>query len=108
MRIPRLAVLAFVLASTAHAEDARVTPITLTAAEKAAAATITPALLRAHVRFLSDDLLEGRGPATRGDRIAQRYIATQMEAIGLEGGAADGRSPSRPRRATTRTAVVRR
>jgi hypothetical protein len=65
-------------------------PVTLTPAEKAAAARITPELLRSHVRFLSDDLLEGRGPATRGDRLAQRYIATQMEALGLQPGAPDG------------------
>ncbi|HEY7508913.1 MAG TPA: M28 family peptidase [Vicinamibacteria bacterium] len=65
-------------------------PVTLTAAEKQAAAEITPALLRGHVRFLSDDLLEGRGPATRGDRLAQLYIATQMEALGLQPGAPDG------------------
>jgi Zn-dependent M28 family amino/carboxypeptidase len=65
-------------------------PVTLTPAEKEAAAQITPELLRAHVRFLSDDLLEGRGPATRGDQLAQRYIATQMEALGLQPGAPDG------------------
>ena len=65
-------------------------PVTLSPAEKAAAAQITPALLRGHVRFLADDLLEGRGPATRGDRLAQRYIAAQMEALGLEPGAPDG------------------
>jgi Zn-dependent M28 family amino/carboxypeptidase len=65
-------------------------PVALTPAEKMAAAQITPELLRAHVRFLSDDLLEGRGPATRGDRLAQRYIATQMEALGLQPGAPDG------------------
>lgn len=65
-------------------------PVTLTPAEKAAGAQITPELLRSHVRFLSDDLLEGRGPATRGDRVAQLYIATQMEALGLQPGAPDG------------------
>jgi Zn-dependent M28 family amino/carboxypeptidase len=65
-------------------------PVTLTPAEKAAAARITPELLRSHVRFLSDDLLEGRGPATRGDQLTQRYIATQMEALGLQPGASDG------------------
>ena len=80
--------LTLVLASSAHAQGAR--PITLTPAEKAAAAAITPALLRAHVRFLADDLLEGRGPASRGDTLAQRYIASQMEALGLEGGAPGG------------------
>ena len=52
--------------------------------EKAAARQIDAALLRSHVRFLADDLLEGRGPATRGDRLAQRYVATQMEGLGLE------------------------
>jgi len=65
-------------------------PVTLTPAEKAASGQITPELLRSHVRFLSDDLLEGRGPATRGDRLAQLYIATQMEALGLQPGAPDG------------------
>ncbi|HET9315539.1 MAG TPA: M28 family metallopeptidase [Vicinamibacteria bacterium] len=58
--------------------------VTITPAEKAAAKAITPARLLAHTRFLADDLLEGRGPATRGDRLAQAYIATQLEGMGLE------------------------
>src|ERR1051325_2057098 len=40
--------------------------------------------IRAHVKFLSSDLLEGRGPGTRGDALAQSYIATQFESYGLE------------------------
>jgi Zn-dependent M28 family amino/carboxypeptidase len=56
----------------------------------AAAPGITAERLRAHVRFLADDLLEGRGPATRGDALAQKYIAAQMEAAGLLPGAPDG------------------
>ncbi|HND20217.1 MAG TPA: M20/M25/M40 family metallo-hydrolase [Acidobacteriota bacterium] len=40
--------------------------------------------LRAHVRFLADDLLEGRGPGTRGAELAARYIASQFETYGLE------------------------
>jgi Zn-dependent M28 family amino/carboxypeptidase len=64
-----------------------VRPAWVSPAERAAAETITPELIRAHVRYLSHDLLEGRGPATRGDRLAQTYIATQMEALGLEPGA---------------------
>lgn len=59
-------------------------PATITPAEKAAAGAITPQRLLAHIRYLADDLLEGRGPATRGDRLAQAYIATQMEGMGLE------------------------
>ncbi|MEO8216527.1 MAG: M28 family peptidase [Acidobacteriota bacterium] len=39
--------------------------------------------IRAHTRFLADDLLEGRGPGTRGDKIAEQYIATQFMAMGL-------------------------
>src|SRR5262245_64692910 len=67
-----------------------VRPAFVSPAEKAAAETIKPELLRAHVRFLSHDLLEGRGPATRGDRLAQTYIAAQMEALGLEPAAPGG------------------
>ena len=65
-------------------------PVMLTAPERAAARTITADLLRGHIRFLSSDLLGGRGPATTGDRLAQQYIAAQMEAIGLEPGAPGG------------------
>ncbi len=44
----------------------------------------------AHVRFLADDLLEGRAVTTRGERCAGDYIAAQFRAIGLEPAAADG------------------
>ena len=44
---------------------------------------ITADAIRAHVRFLASDLLEGRGPGTRGDALAQSYIAAQLEALGL-------------------------
>jgi Zn-dependent M28 family amino/carboxypeptidase len=40
--------------------------------------------IAAHVKFLADDLLEGRAPATRGGDLAARYIATQYELLGLE------------------------
>lgn len=46
--------------------------------------------IRAHIRFLSDDLLEGRGTGARGGEIAANYIAAQMEALGLEGAGANG------------------
>lgn len=51
---------------------------------------ITESLLRAHIRFLSHDLLEGRGPGSRGDQLAQLYIATQLESLGLKPAARDG------------------
>jgi Zn-dependent M28 family amino/carboxypeptidase len=40
--------------------------------------------IRAHVRFLADDLLEGRGTGTRGGDIAANYIATQFALDGLK------------------------
>ncbi|MGA8807285.1 MAG: M28 family peptidase [Thermoanaerobaculia bacterium] len=40
--------------------------------------------MAAHDQFLASDLLEGRGPGTRGDEIAQQYIAAQFEAYGLQ------------------------
>jgi hypothetical protein len=46
--------------------------------------------LRANIRFLADDLLEGRGTGTRGQEIAARYVAAQFEAFGLEPGGAKG------------------
>src|SRR5438445_612898 len=48
------------------------------------------AAMDAHLKYLADDLLEGRAPATRGGRLAVRYVAAQFEAMGLEPGAADG------------------
>jgi hypothetical protein len=45
---------------------------------------IRPELIRAHMRFLADDLLEGRGTGARGHRLAALYAATQFEGLGLE------------------------
>ena len=50
----------------------------------AAESSITASHIAAHVRFLSDDLLEGRGVATRGEKLATAYIATQFSLLGLE------------------------
>ncbi|HEY0003575.1 MAG TPA: M28 family peptidase [Pyrinomonadaceae bacterium] len=47
-------------------------------------------MLRAHIRFLSDDLLEGRGTGARGGELAARYIAAQFEALGLKGAGPKG------------------
>src|ERR1700736_3122944 len=46
--------------------------------------------IRAHVRFLSHDLLEGRGTGQRGGDIAAEYIATQFALYGLKPGAENG------------------
>jgi Zn-dependent M28 family amino/carboxypeptidase len=40
--------------------------------------------IRAHVKFLASDLLEGRGTGQRGGDIAAEYIATQFSLYGLK------------------------
>ena len=40
--------------------------------------------MRAHVRFLASDLLEGRGVGTRGGDLATEYIASQFAAVGAK------------------------
>jgi hypothetical protein len=50
----------------------------------AALASIKPAAIRAEMRFLADDLLEGRGTGARGHLLAAHYLASQFEAMGLE------------------------
>ena len=49
----------------------------------AAEASIDAERIRAHDRFLSDDLLEGRAPGLRGGELAAKYIATQFALDGL-------------------------
>src|ERR1700684_4332908 len=46
--------------------------------------TIDPEHIRWHVRFLSHDLLEGRGTGQRGGDIAAEYIGTQFAEYGLK------------------------
>ena len=45
---------------------------------------ITADGLRAHMAFLSDDLLEGRGTGTRGYQLAANYVRAQFEEMGLK------------------------
>ncbi len=40
--------------------------------------------IRAHVKFLASDLLEGRGTGQRGGDVAAEYIATQFQLLGLK------------------------
>ena len=58
--------------------------IMVIAASCLTAQDIVPEHIRAHVKFLSSDLLEGRGPGTRGGDLASEYIATQFALAGLK------------------------
>ena len=59
-------------------------------AAEAATLEITADLMRGYVRELSDDKYEGRGPGSRGDVAARKYLIEELEKLGLEPGAADG------------------
>jgi len=87
--IARIAVNGWVLVIALGASAAAAS-VQLTPAEKSAAQTINADTLRAHIRFLASDLLEGRGPATRGDQLAELYVASQMESLGLKPGGSGG------------------
>jgi len=52
-------------------------------AHAADAPKIDPAKLSAHIKVLSSDAFEGRGPGTAGETKAVGYIVDQMKAIGL-------------------------
>jgi Zn-dependent M28 family amino/carboxypeptidase len=52
------------------------------AVEQVARSYVTRAALEAPIRFLSSDLLEGRGPATRGDQLTRLYLQTRLEGMG--------------------------
>src|ERR1700745_2888284 len=59
-------------------------------AARNAADSIDSERIRAHVRFLASDLLEGRGPGTRGGQLAAEYIATQFALSGVRPAGEDG------------------
>jgi Zn-dependent M28 family amino/carboxypeptidase len=48
--------------------------------------TVDPARLSQHVKTLSSDAFEGRGPATPGEQKTVAYIVEQMKAAGLQPG----------------------
>jgi hypothetical protein len=49
-----------------------------------AMAAVRPEAIRGDMRFLADDLLEGRGTGTRGYEVAAKYMAAQFEQMGLQ------------------------
>src|SRR5687768_9852101 len=75
-----LAVLAVFAVSTIAQEAARVEA---PAPVQAAFGDFSADAIRADTRFLSSDLLEGRGPGTRGDALTTSYLAARLESIGL-------------------------
>ena len=77
-------VLSSLLFAAPKSKKSALTAARLPAPAFAAMQTIDPERIRAHVRFLADDLLEGRGTGQRGGDIAAQYIATQFGLYGLK------------------------
>ncbi len=75
-----VALLTFSLAAAAQAPRSGALPPAAAQAMK----SIDAWKIRAHVRFLSHDLLEGRGTGQRGGDLAAEYIATQFALYGLK------------------------
>ncbi|HLL54652.1 MAG TPA: M28 family peptidase, partial [Myxococcaceae bacterium] len=60
------------------------------APEQKAARVLTAPLVAEHIRVLASDEYEGRGPGTRGDELARKYIAEQFHKLGLKPAAPGG------------------
>src|SRR6267143_4967524 len=75
----------YVGAQASRTEARRATP-SEAAANKPEPASVhmDPEKIRAHVKFLASDLLEGRGTGQRGGDIAAEYLGTQFELAGLQ------------------------
>ncbi|HXM95179.1 MAG TPA: M28 family peptidase [Candidatus Dormibacteraeota bacterium] len=80
------AVLAWNLGRTrlVSAEAATPEALTMQSVDGQTMESIDAEKIRAHVKFLSSDLLEGRGTGQRGGDIAAEYIATQFALYGLK------------------------
>jgi Zn-dependent M28 family amino/carboxypeptidase len=87
----RLSVFAVTAAAAAIAAAQPAAPGSVPqAVDRVARAFITQGALEAPIRFLASDLLEGRGPASRGDELARLYLQTQLEGMGYQPAFANG------------------
>src|SRR4051812_22922634 len=77
-------------AKRAPANASIVAPPGMPAGVASAMNAIDSERIRAQVKFLSDDLLEGRGTGQRGGDVAARYLAAQFELYGLKPAADNG------------------
>jgi len=76
MRLSSFALLAALVPAVAAAQAKTI----------ASSGPITATQIDGDLRFLSSDLLEGRAPATRADKLTTEYIAAQLRSAGVEPG----------------------
>jgi Zn-dependent M28 family amino/carboxypeptidase len=81
---------ALVFAIAALAIGATTPSTEMPAAVKTAMSLFRADAVAAHDKFLSSDLLEGRGPGMRGDAITEEYIASEFQSYGLKPGGENG------------------
>ena len=72
------------------ADEPETLPAPAASTEAIAEASITADTMREYIRELSDDKYEGRGPGSRGDEAARRYLIGAMERLGLQPAAGNG------------------
>jgi Peptidase family M28/PA domain len=92
MNRTRLVVCVLLFSTILYAQSSS-SPIQDSAAVTAATKIIRPDELRAHIRFLADSLLQGRMPGTPGYDIAARYVATELEGMGLHPAVSEPSAP---------------
>src|SRR6202142_2004178 len=66
--------------------------LTLAAACAGQMPNVSGERIRAGVKFLAGDLLEGRGVGTRGGQLATEFLATEFAMAGRKPGGGDGTS----------------
>ena len=81
---------ALVLTALFSARSFAQTPTAAPAPVSEAMKQFSADVIAGHMRFLSDDLLEGRGPGTRGDALTRLYIASQFQSYGLKPAGTNG------------------
>jgi Zn-dependent M28 family amino/carboxypeptidase len=88
--IRRSTVLVLLLAACATQDASDSSTAAITPQVTAAAESISASSMLQHIKNLSDDSLEGRGPGTPGETKTLAYLEGQFKALGLAPGNPDG------------------
>ncbi len=84
MHLPRLSRVAVTAARPVVCVVTLLATLVVPSALPAQVRLISVAEIDGYLRFLSSDLLEGRAPATRGDKLTVEYLASQLRAFGVQ------------------------
>lgn len=73
-----------------HSEQAQPKPENLWSEARPALESITSNDILQHIKVLSSDEFEGRGPGTRGEDLTVKYLTEQLQGLGLQPGNPNG------------------